>query len=211
MKKSLVLGIVSLAAAAVTSYGQGYIWLDNYISGGTLLVYGSDLFSGPSVPANGVSGPMGVIGTGLNNDWTVGLYWAPSTVSLTDPAGPGMPMGPLVLGTGLGSTVSVAGPEAFGMPGYYSSMIAFNSGSTANTTITLEIVVYDTAGGSYAAAAYRMHSAPFSMPTAAAPSASVPGTGAYMPGQLFWTPEPSTLTLVGLGGLALWLMQRKKA
>jgi len=101
----------------------------------------------------------------------------------------------------------------FGILGEYSSTAVFNSGSTLNTTLTLEVVVYDAAGGSYAGALYRGHSAAFSMPTAGATSASFPETGASMPGTLSagQVPEPTTLALAGLGGLALLLMRRKQS
>jgi hypothetical protein len=208
MKKSTVLGILGLAVAAASAFGQGYITLDNYMSGtDPIITYGA------GVPLNGVSGALGTVGAGLNNAWTVGLYWAPGTLALYDPAGCGMPNASLILGTGVGSTAAVAGFEVFGCPGYYSSISAFNTGSTANTTITLEIVVYDTAGGSYAAASYRMHSAAFTMPTFAATSPYPICVGDYMPGtlSLLLIPEPTALALAGLAGLSLWLMRRKKA
>src|ERR1017187_6075214 len=100
MKKSLVLGILGLATAAVTSYGQGYITLDNY-NGGPLLTYGA------GVPANGVSGALG--SGGLNGSWTVGLYFVGGTSGLSQAAGTGMPDASLILGTGVGSTIGVAG------------------------------------------------------------------------------------------------------
>ena len=130
----------------------------------------------------------------------------PGTLALSDPFGWGMPIAPLTLATGAGSTAAVADANVGNLPGYYSSVAAFNSGSTANTFITLEVVVYDTAGGSYAAAAYRMHSAPFTMPTAAATAGNFPSTGTFMPGTLevIALPEPSTLALAGLG-VCLWM------
>ena len=202
MKKSLILGIVSLAASVATSYGQRVITLDNYSSQtDPMLIYG------PDTPANGISGMLG--SGGLINSWTVGLYWAAGTTGLSQAAGFDLPDVSLTLGTGGGSTVVVATQNALGMPGYYGSITAFNIGPS--TTVTLEIVVYDTAAGSYANAAYRVHSAAFSMPTVSVTSGSPIYTGDYMPGQLFQTPEPTTLALGGLGLASLLLFRRKQS
>ncbi|HEV2437656.1 MAG TPA: PEP-CTERM sorting domain-containing protein [Verrucomicrobiae bacterium] len=209
MKKSILLGIVALGAAAATSYGQGYITLDNYASAGTLVTYGDAL-----TPANGVSGAMGGIGSPLSSAWTVGLYFVGGTSGLVQAAGSDMPDASLALGTGLGSTAQVAGSSVFGNPGYFNSPTAFNSGSTLNTTITLEVVVYDTAGGSYANAQYRGHSHAFAMPTVGATSGSPSFTGANGMGgiEVFQViPEPTTMALGGLGLAALMLVRRKKA
>ena len=207
MKKSFVLGVLGLAMAAVSSLGSGYIFLDNYISGtAPMITYGYGW------PMNGVSGPLAPFGSPLNNAWTVGFYWAPGNTGLNQSFGSGMPDASLTLATGIGSTAQVAGWQVFNEAGYYDAIQAFNSGSTLNTTLTLEIVVYPTVAGSYAAALYRMHSAAFTMPTGAATSPSLPSTGDYMPGVLgiFPVPEPSALALAGLGGLALWLLRRKE-
>lgn len=163
-----------------TSYGQGYITLDNYSTGGV----GSDaqITYGPGVPANGISGAVG--SGGLNGAWTVGLYFVGGTVSITDPTGNGIPNAALALGSGTGSTIVMAGANAFGNAGYYSSVPAFYTGSALNTTATLEVVVYDTADGSYLNAAYRGHSAPFSVTTVSASSGSPTYVGDFMPGSL---------------------------
>jgi hypothetical protein len=210
MKKSLILGILGLTAVAASSYGQGFIALDNYFSNSGATGPGFVDY-GLLVPANGVSGAPGTVGAGLNSSWTVGLYFVVGTPSITDPAGNGTPNGALALGTGAGSSV-VVDSSAFNNPGDFSAAQEFNSGGVAGDTITAEIVAYDTAGGTYANAAYRGHSAPFTMPTVAITA----NTPTYV-GDFFQTfqvtpvPEPTTLALAGLGGAALLAIRRKKS
>src|ERR1700690_3513492 len=151
MKKSILLGIIGLAAGVATSYGQGFILLDNYSSYGPYVTYGAN------VPANGVSGALG--SGGLNGSWTVGLYFAVGNLSLSDPMGTGTPIAPLALGTGTGSTIATYS-SAFNFPGAFQSGAGFNTGA-APGVITAELVAYATADGTYANAAYRGHSIPF--------------------------------------------------
>jgi hypothetical protein len=206
MKKSVLLGIIGLAAGVATSYGQGYIQLSNYQSTSTLLTYGA------GVPANGVSGALG--SGPLSTAWTVGLYFAPGQ-SITDPAGTGIPIAPLALGTGSGSTTPIGSPNAGGNPGYYASIPFFNTGLAAGATVTLELVAYPTIDGSYAGAGFRGHSAPFTETTVPVTSTTPPLTGVDMPGTLAVlpvasVPEPTTLALAGLGGLASLIAMRRK-
>jgi len=219
MKKSLVIGILGLAAVAASSYGQGCIWLDNYFSnggdGGPIFTYGV------GVPVNGVSGAVGTPGAGLLSGWTAGIYFAVGTPNIIDPAGVGMPNAALSLGTGPGSTASFQ-TSAFGVPGEFEASQPFNTGAPVGSTITLEIVAYPTPAGSYAAAIYRMHTSPFTMPTAEntnepwtnSPSSFVgdamiaAGITGQFPVQI---PEPGSLALIGLTSLSLLLARRKEA
>jgi len=215
MKKSLLLGILGLAAGVASSYGQGYITLDNYYSnggaGGPVITYGA------GVPLNGVSGALGTVGTGLNGAWTAGIYFVIGTPSISDPASSLIPDAALGLGTGGGST-AVFFTSSFGTLGEFLAANPFLVGGTGGVTptITAELVAYDTADGSYAAAQFRGHSAPFVIVSNGALSPSHPSLGdAFAVGSNPLTvvpvPEPTTLALGALGGLSLLLFRRKKA
>jgi len=207
MKKSILLGVLGWVATVTPSFGVGWILLDNYESHG--LDGGPPVTYGIGVPANGVSGPLGVSGAGLSGDWTAGIYFAFGTLNIVDPAGNGMPNAALTLGTGTGSTAAFDSLNAGYTPGEFASPQVFIVGGTGAPTITVELVAYPTAAGSYAAAAYRAHSAPFTMATVSIPGIP-PLIGDYMPAFSVGAPEPTTLILGGLGGLSLWLMRRKR-
>jgi len=209
MKKSILLGVIGLAACAATSYGQGFVILDNYNATGGLVTYG------PSVPANGVSGADGVLGTGLLSGWTVGLYYVLGTPAISDPPSSGIPNGALTLGTGgatSGATVAVY--DTTGIPGQFFSSYNYQvPGGAVGGPVTLELIAYDTAGGNYASALYRGHSAPFVVTMQA--GLAIPPTAQVGPAfstfGITQVPEPTTLALGGLGGLALLLMRRKQS
>lgn len=200
MKKSLLLGIVGLAAGAVSSFGQGQIFLDNYNSSAhPLITYGT--------------GAGGTFGEGLvGSQWTVGLYYVVGTVAGDATAGNGLVSGQLGLGTGTGSTVGFLGA---GYAGQFASVPTFvASTATTATTITVEIIAYN--GTSYADSTIRGHSTAFQM------SANVPPIGTVLPvgdfmstfavSQVSVVPEPSTLALAGLGGFGMLMaLRRKKA
>ena len=210
MEKALVLGLLGLALGTGSSYGQGYILLDNYNSAVfPLVTYGA------GVPIDGICGSLGTTGAALagdNSSWTVGIYFVGGTQNPIDPPGSNVPIAPFSLGTGPGATVLVGNLNTSGAPGMFAAGLLFYTGSAANTTITAEIVAYDTAGGSYANALYRGHSAPFNMPTGLIGDAVPKYVGDYFTTfSVTGVPEPTTLALTGSGGLALLLFRRKTA
>lgn len=204
MKKSVLLGILGIATCAATSFGQGVILLDNYNSSGPIITFGAN------VPLNGVAGPNGVAGTGLPAGWTAGLYIANGNLSLTDPSSSQMPIGTLTLGTGNGSTATFF-TSTFGTLGEFLASAAYVTGVAAGSPVTLEIVAYPTAAGSYAAAQYRGHSTPFTMNTFDSTSPSIPPLSGLVGFSVTPVPEPTTLALAGLGGLALLAFRRKQS
>ena len=210
MKKSLLLGMFSLVAGAATSFGQGYIALDNYASNGSATGPGFVNY-GAAVRVNGISGTLGTVGTGLGTGWTAGLYFVVGTPVISDPAGSGMPNAGLGLASGPGSTVAFY-DTSFSTVGTFSPGLPLNISASGTPTITAEVVAYDTAGGSYLNAQFRGHSAPFNMPSVGSLATAKPLVGDYFTTfQVLPVPEPSTLALAGLGGLSLLLMRRKKA
>jgi len=210
MKKSILLGVIGLAACAATSYGQGFVILDNYGATGGLVSYG------PNVPQNGVSVPNGTLGTGLLSGWTVGLYYVLGTPAISDLPGTADPLAPLVLGSGTGATVAVY--DTTFTAGEFQAGDPFQvPGGAAGGQVTLELIAYDTAAGSWAGAlgGYRGHSAPFVLTMQAGltipPTAQVGPAFSTFGVALAPIPEPGTLALAGLGGLSLLLFRRKKA
>jgi hypothetical protein len=204
-QNTFFIALLYFVAGIIKSDAQ-YITLDNYTMASPPIFYGA------GVPANGVSGALAKPGTALSSDWTVGLYFVGGTIPLTDPQGTGIPIPTFSLGTGTGSTTQVAEGNAVGARGYYGSTSPFDSGPTINTTLTLEIIVYPTVYGSYENAPYRIHSAPFSMPTVSSMSPVPSFTGDYSSETLSVipvpVPEPIVLALTALSGFSIMLFRR---
>lgn len=210
MKKSLILGLLGLAVSVASSFGQGFIALDNYDSTvHPLVTYGNN------VPANGIGGGPGTPGSGLLAGWTVGLYFAQGNVTGSvgsDPTGIADPAtlgGGLLLATGPGSTAAVF-TSTFGTPGQFFTPNTFQASAAApGSTVTIMLIAYS--GADYASAAYRGHSSAFTMTTAAG-NAPVPNyIGDFMSSfSVQQVPEPSTFALAGLGAAAMLIIRRRK-
>jgi len=208
MKRLPLLGLLSLAATATTCFGQDIITLDNYLTNnGQFITYGAN------VAANGVSGALGVPGSGIRSGWTVGFYWVAGDQVANvnaDPTGFGIPSGGgLALATGSGST-GFSNP--FNSSGNYIATSTFTTpGVAANGTITMELIAYSTSAGSYANSVnYRGHSTAFTM-TVADPTGAANKTGDFAPGfSVLAVPEPSVFALAGLGGVLLMLIRCKE-
>jgi len=212
MKKSLVLGILGLTAAAVSSYGQGAMFLDNYLA---------STFNPIAVQGGGLAGA----------GFTVQLYYNP-TVNVntvgsvaTDPTGIADPTtlgGGLVAATGLGSTATLPANGLASLNGYFYSGQTFAiQASGTPGSFTLMVVAYN--GSSYDTSTMRGHSAAVYGLSVAPQFAGSGGAdiGTFFPEgtslanlpmfSVKPVPEPTTLALGGLGGLALLLLRRKQS
>jgi len=200
MKKSIILGILGLTTAAVTSYGQGVVFLDNYLVSSTALVSYSAALGGGLLPAG----------------FTAGIYYDPTananiTGSISaDPTGTADPttLGALVAATGPGSTAAFIGSGAF----YASASFLIQPGAAtpAQSSYTLMLVAYN--GATYGTSTIRGHSTALYVQDAA-PSTPYGGDlgQAFSAFSVTSVPEPTTMALGGLGLAALLVARRKKA
>jgi hypothetical protein len=201
MKKSVVIAALGLAVTAVSSFGQGQMTFNSYLAGvsssGIQTLFSAGLGGAP-------------VGAGFSADL---LY---SLTPFSDTAGSGALLGGLTAsGAGSPSFFNVVTP--FGTSGntlgYFQGANNFELNPyTANSTVYFEVIAYQTALG-YANSTERGHSAEFSATLAT--GVNSPTTIAFTPftvNAVGPIPEPTTLALAGLGGLAsLVMMRRKKA
>jgi len=216
MKRSILLGIVGIAATVATSaYGQGFIQLNNYTASSTP----------GSPPVEYGQGTGGAVGTAITTaGFTLGLYIGAGnfvgSVGADSTAGSGTAWGSAIptsldasfaLASGTGSTAAIAGAEVFGEPGGYTASGTYFAG-TPGGTFTVMLVAYN--GASYAASTIRGHSQAFTMVSSVG-TAFAQTTGAAETDGGFQVlqavPEPTTMALGGLGLAALVFARRKKA
>ncbi|MEJ0089552.1 MAG: PEP-CTERM sorting domain-containing protein [Limisphaerales bacterium] len=196
MKKSIFIAVLGLTAGIASSYGQGFVGFSSYLANGTAGAT-TTIFGGSTlVPAG----------------YTAALYYFIGTVS--DPVDnnsiasiTSLPIGL----TALGFTQSFATGSA--TAGYFDGGAATIPGYTAASgPITFEVVAYN--GASYDTSTIRGRSGSFTMTGIATGNQGVPylgDNGTAMPNFFVApVPEPTTLALVGLGGLASLVAFRRK-
>jgi len=189
MKKTIVLAALGMTASAVTAFGQGSVIFSSYAANNTLGAYTYLIGSTTAIP------------DGFHAD----LYDAVGTVS--DP-----------VNTALGSSVTAipVGLTDLGVLGVTYTGGFFNDPNPVTTAtsgvITFEVVAFN--GSTYANSTIRGRSGSFTMNSLAASPSPLNGLGDN--GQPFPTmyvasvPEPTTLALAGLGGLASLVALRRK-
>ncbi len=190
MKKSIVLAVLGGTLAASSSYAQGIINFSSY-------------------SANGGAGALTTIfggSTPVPNGFTAVLYYALGTVS--DAVNTGSAASIISPVTGLtliaGSSVTYnTGPGTYA--GYFTGANTIVPTYTSGP-VSFEIVATGTISG----VSYSGRSGAFTMasiPGSALPAINFTGMPAFVVAPV---PEPTTLALAGLGGLASLVMLRRK-
>jgi hypothetical protein len=181
MKKSIFIAVLGLAAVAATSsYGQGYIAFSSYVANQAVGVI--------------TTFPDGV--TPVPGSFTAELYYAIGTV--TNPAN----------FTAIPSTIT---PYDSNGDGYFSAQNPAVIPGYSSGSVSFEVF----ATGVYNGVAYTGFTAPFTESTIAnslsSPLTSFGDNGPGMPALVVSpVPEPTTLALAGLGGLASLVAFRRK-
>jgi hypothetical protein len=194
MKKSVILAVLGLGAAAASSFGQGAIVFNSYFansasSGATKITF----LSGGAL-----------VGAGYSYD----IYYSTSPVS--GAAGTGaLPAGMLASGSGAPSTYDISGTMgnyAAGA-GYFASSVHNFTLSAGGPTVYFDVAVFTT-GDTYANAPVRGQSGVF---TGVLQSGiNNPTYAQFGSFTIAAVPEPTTLALAGLGGLASLVALRRK-
>jgi hypothetical protein len=189
MKKTIVLAALGLTTSAVTSFGQGSVIFSSYSANNTTGAY-TYLFGGT---------------TPIPDGFHADLYQA---------------IGSVVDSVNTASSASVtalpSGLSDVGVLGILYSGGFFNDANPVTVLtsgqITFEVVAFN--GSTYANSTIRGRSGSFTMTSLAAAPSPLNGLGDN--GQPFPTmfvssvPEPTTLALAGLGGLASLVALRRK-
>jgi hypothetical protein len=186
MKKSIFFSILLLSTKVIPSCAQGYVVFSSYA-------------------ANNDEGVITTFdGLPVSGSWTAELYFALGAAS--DPVGFVLPSGAF---TAIPS--SITSYDANGDGYFQNNNIIIVPGYTSGP-ITFEVVAFK--GSSYANSGLRGRSGSFTMESIAnnlSDQAPVLGeNGQPMPDIVISMPEPTTLTLAGLGGLVSLVAFRRK-
>jgi hypothetical protein len=202
MKKSIVMAVLGMTAAAASSYGQGSVFFSSYIAN-----------AGVGASATYFNGASGTAGTLCGIPLTAQLYYALGTVSDPVSANATSIMSAVTgLGSLSGATAALDNSgAAVGGPGlgFFDGGTVLIPGYTSGA-VTFEVVV----SGTYLGQQFVGRSGSWtesSIPGPGLPAGSF-GDHGVMPNMFVATtvPEPTTLALAGLGGLASLVAFRRK-
>jgi hypothetical protein len=193
MKKSVFIAVLGVAASVATSYGQGYIVFDTYATSPATYV---NSFGTTTAVQDGIYNAELLYAFGTVLDPVTESSLASVT---SDPTGLQVEAGSLAsLNNGNGS---IQGPTLT-IPGY------------TGGAITFEMIAFN--GSSYDTSTLRGRSGTFTMTgiqtSSGAPASYFSDNGPGQPNFVVGlaTPEPTTLALAGLGGLASLVALRRK-
>jgi len=193
MKKSIVLAVLGGTLAAASSQAQGIINFSSYSANGGAGALTTFLSGGGVVP----------------DGFSAQLYYALGTVS--DPVIPGnsqsilSPISSSLVLVGSAQVYNSNAASAGAYPGYFGGNNVIIP-TYASGPITFEVLTTGTVGST----PYQGRSGTFTMasiPAAALPAINMTGMPAW---QVAPVPEPTTLALAGLGGLASLVALRRK-
>jgi hypothetical protein len=218
MKKIVYSTIIVAAMASMSVFGQGYM---TFLSGSGNGIF--DIFTTPSTPTKNANMQVGFIwaaGTGL----TLGALGASGTptAAFSSVASPWSSLtalsGGWTWGTNAANSLGIFTPTAGSPPpaaGVFNGGVPGVLGSSASEGITIYIIAWNKALGTdpYAAAAASSAigwSAPFNYTLGSSTSPGGSMASSFASFGVDPVPEPTTLALAGLGGLALLLIRRRK-
>jgi hypothetical protein len=190
MKKNILIAVVGLAAT-VAAYGQGKVNFGNYYS---------------STQTTGISyGEGPYAGLGAGPEITAVLLWGPSTATQTTQLSPvagsatvvglGVATGPAPIGGGTGAGW-FAGPA-----------VSINGGTAGNYAFAIE--AYSTTLVNPIEPGFSPVVVGATSATSTSPTPNLPN--ALYKGNIVLGPEPSILSLTGMGAAALMLARRRVA
>jgi len=191
MKKLAIIAALG-AASSLATQGQGLLFANYYSSTQTT---GVSFSSGP------------LAGQGVGSEFTAQLYWgAAGLSSYSSLTAVGLP---ITFVTQLGYPALPGGAPIGGGSGagwFGTALVSFGSYATTYSIGYKAI-------GTYLGVTYEADSPIIQFTTAASSSIPIPSTPASLQGNLSAVPipEPTTLALGGLGGLALLLLRRKQS
>jgi len=179
MKKIIVGAAFGIAVSVASSYGQGFIWFENY-NATTDAIVTTCKFGVGIVPAD--------------DSLKAALFYGFGTIT-------GSENGPLPESLVFAGVSQSFNPAA---PGYFSGGIVRILGYVSGP-ITFSLAAYN--GADYADSTFRGHSALFTLPSIATgiqlPGQFGPGLQPFYAGPLTCISEPCTVALASLGFLSL--------
>jgi hypothetical protein len=211
MKK--ILTILALAGSVTLGYSQGLVTFST--------ISGTYAMSTNSMPSPGIGGVVGKAGTAAN-----GYYYALLTQTYTGAASSTINANPLTGWTFSGAMATNSPAIAGGVAGGTATIAGWTPGTTeyvevvgwsANLGTTWAQVSSELQSGNWTASGFFGNSVVGDIASGGAGSPAGPSNPLFTPTgigsgfEMFATvPEPTTVALIGLGGLGLAMIRRRK-